>query len=74
MRPLIERLTSIRNELARTSFGDVGIPDRHEVTRMLDSIAENAATARSIVDHGAGTTRAHAFVKRVRKALGYTYP
>lgn len=81
-RPLIERLTSLRNDLARIQEREIAMyagSCNVDVTRMLDSIAENAVHIRGVVDFGLtadrrprlGSTR---LMKRVRKALGYTYP
>jgi hypothetical protein len=72
----LEKLTKIRNELARMHASARNVPagELSEIGRMLDSIAETAATIRGSLDYGSDTRRAQAFVKRVRKALGYTYP
>lgn len=72
----LETLTRIRNELSRIQTPGNAVPagELSAVGRMLDSIAETAATIRGTLDHGSDTRRARAFVKRVRKALGYTYP
>jgi hypothetical protein len=69
---LLEQLTSIRNQLVRVDVAST-ITVTHEVSRMLDSIAENAVNLRARMEHG-DTPRARRLVKRVRRALGYTYP
>lgn len=78
---LIVRLTDIRNQLAKV---DSEIPTiagsrDQEVERMLDSIAENAVHLRGVITYGLGPDRrirpaAVRLMKRVRKALGYSYP
>lgn len=70
---LLDMLTRIRNELARADVSSVATGN-HEVERMLDSIAENAVNLRGVVGYGRGNTRAERLLKRVRRALGYTYP
>jgi hypothetical protein len=73
---LLKKLTQIRTQLARTEYSSLpraGAPTTQEVSRMLDSIAENAVYLRARMEHG-DTPKATRLIRRVRKALGYTYP
>lgn len=71
----LQQLTRVRNMFANAkSDPNVGdLRETHAEARMLDSIVENAVYMRAVVE-GLSERKRAALVKRVRKALGYTYP
>jgi hypothetical protein len=75
---LINELTAMRNRLVDIGRGASALDasaggEEMTISRMLDSIIENAAYARAVVERRAPSRR-DAFMRRVRKALGYTTP
>jgi hypothetical protein len=71
---MLDTLTRIRNTLVKLGAAPLESPQQpHAEARMLDSIAENAVALRARVE-GMSPDKARRLLKRVRKALGYTYP
>lgn len=64
----------IRNTLLMLHLSELDAHQRFEVVSMLDSIAEAAVELRAEVEQPRSEGYRDALKRRVRRALGYTYP
>lgn len=72
--PAPGEVRTVRHILANLHVSELTMSERSEVSRALDGVATQCAELRAEIEHGCETRRGRALVKRVRKALGYTYP
>jgi hypothetical protein len=70
----VKACIDIRNAMLVLHLSELEAHQRFETVRMLDSIAETAAELRAEIEIPGNATYRDAFKRRVRRALGYTYP
>lgn len=73
----LRTIIGIRDQLANVEVAGNGVPigETAMAECVLDEIAEIAVKIRANLQYGSNHPRQHkALIRRVRKALGYTYP
>lgn len=65
-------------ECLRSQGGEIGAGEQADLSRILDGLAERAIMLRGRIEHPGddrdSSNRRNRLIRRVRKALGYTYP